>query len=92
MRIGDEVFGKGVLVTEGVVRRAPVRPSNRFVDQLFNPVERPLPGDAPVESITVTYPEAQVGFFFWDAHWRVVFFILTIVAALVLQRPFKVTL
>ncbi len=92
VRIGGEVFAKRVRVTEEVVRLAPVRPSNRLVDQLFNPVERPLPGDAPIESITVTYPEARVGFLFWEAHWLVVFFILTILAALVLQRPFKVTL
>ncbi len=90
--IGGEVFGKRVRVTEAVVRRAPIRPSNRFVDQLLNPAERPLPADAPVESITVTYPEARIGFLFWDAHWLVVFFVLSILTALVLQRPFKVTL
>ncbi len=90
--IGGEVFAKRVRVTDAVVRLAPVRPSNRFVDQLFNPVERPLPADAPVESITVTYPEARIGFLFWDAHWLVVFFVLSILTALVLQRPFKVTL
>ncbi len=92
VRIGGEVFGKRVRVSQAVVRRAPVRPSSRVVDQLLNPVERPLPRDAPIESIAVTYPEAEVGFLFWEAHWLVVFFILTIVAALVLQRPFKVTL
>ncbi len=92
VRIGGEAFGKRVRVTEAVVRRAPVRPSSRVVDQLLNPAERPLPADAPVQSITVTYPEARIGFLFWEAHWLVVFFVLSILTALVLQRPFKVTL
>jgi len=92
VRIGDEVFAKRVRVTDAVVRRAPVRPSKRILDQLLNPAERPLPAGAPVESITVTYPHATIGVLWWEAHWIVVFFILTIVIAYALQRPFKVTL
>jgi hypothetical protein len=90
--IGGEVFGKRVRVTDAVVRRAPVRPSNRMLDQLLYPTERPLPAGAPVESITVTYPGATIGVLWWEAHWIVIFFILTIVIAYALQRPFKVTL
>ncbi len=75
-----------------IVRRTPVRPSAGFIDQLVYPVERPLPKNAPVESITVTYAEAEVGFLFWDMHWIIVFFIISIVAAFLSQKPFKVTL
>jgi hypothetical protein len=45
-------------VSDDIVRRTTVRPSAGFVDQLVYPVERPLPRNAPVESITVTYAEA----------------------------------
>lgn len=90
--IGGEAFAKRVRVTEAVVRLAPVRPGRRILDQLLNPAERPLPAGAPVESITVTYPHATIGVLWWQAHWIVVFFILTIVIAYALQRPFKVTL
>jgi hypothetical protein len=90
--IGGEVFAKRVRVTDAVVRLAPVRPSSRILDQLLYPAERPLPASAPVESITVTYPHASIGVLWWEAHWIVVFFVLTIVIAFVLQRPFKVTL
>ena len=90
--IGGEVFVKRVRVTDAVVRLAPVRPSSRILDQLLYPAERPLPAGAPVESITVTYPHATIGVLWWEAHWIVVFFVLTIVIAFVLQRPFKVTL
>ncbi len=92
VRIGGAVYSKRVKVSDDIVRRTPVRPSAGFVDQLVYPVERPLPKNAPVESITVTYAEAEIGFLFWDMHWIIVFFIISIVAAFVLQRPFKVTL
>ncbi len=92
VRIGDEVYSKQVSVSDNIVRRTPVRPSAGFVDQLVYPVERPLPKSARVESITVTYAEAEVGFLFWDMHWIIVFFIISIVAAFLLQKPFKVTL
>ncbi len=92
VRIGGEVYSKRVKVSDDIVRRTPVRPSAGFVDQLVYPVEPPLPKNARVESITVTYAEAEVGFLFWDMHWIIVFFIISMVAAFVLQRPFKVTL
>ena len=92
VRIGGEVYSKRVNVSDDIVRRTPVRPSAGFVDQLVYPVERPLPKNSPVEAITVTYPEAEIGFLFWDMHWIIVFFIISIVAAFILQSPFKVTL
>lgn len=92
VRIGEQVFSKFLLVTNAIVRRAPVRPSRRLQDQLFYPVEPPLPPDAPIESITVGYPEARVSLLGWDVHWLVVFFILTMIVAFALQRPLKVTL
>ncbi len=64
VRIGGEVYSKRVKVSDDIVRRTPVRPSAGFVDQLVYPVERPLPKNAPVESITVTYAEAEIGFLF----------------------------
>ncbi len=92
VRIGGEVYSKRVKVSDDIVRRTPVRPSAGFIDQLVYPVERPLPKNSPVESITVTYAEAEIGFLFWDMHWIIVFFIISIVAAFLLQKPFKVTL
>ncbi len=92
VRVGEDVFGKRLRVSEAVVRRSPVRPSSGLLDQLLYPVEPPLPADAPIESITVSYPEGDVSLLGWETHWLVVFFILTVVVAFALQRPFKVTL
>lgn len=91
VRVGEESFSKSVLVTGDVVRRAPVRPSG-IARQLLNPVEAPLSAGAPIESITVDYPDGDVSLFGWRMHWLIAFFILTLVFALALQRPLGVRL
>jgi len=73
-----------------VARRSPERLEAGFVNQLLYPAERPLPPDAPVESIRVTYPERDINMFGWRLHWMVVFFVLTIAFAFVLRKPFGV--
>ena len=92
VRVNGEVYSKRVTVSDGVVRRTPTRPSSSFVDQLIYPVEPPLPKSAPIESITVTHADAVIGFLFWEMHWIVIFFVISIIAAFLLQKPFKVTL
>jgi uncharacterized membrane protein (DUF106 family) len=91
VRVGERSFSKLVLVTDDVVRRAPVRPRT-IPQQLLNPVEVPLPAGAPIESITIGYPDADVSLLGWRMHWLVAFFILTLVFALALQRPLGVRL
>lgn len=94
IHVGDEIFEKSLDASDAsgaIVRRAPVRPSGLWGQAVY-PVEAPLPPDGPVESIAITYPERLVSFFGWDVHWLVVFFILSIIVAFALQRPFKVTL
>lgn len=85
-------YSKTVRVTQAVVRRSPVRHSGGFLDQLLYPAESPLPADSPIESITVNYPERDVSVFGRDVHWMVVFFVLSIVFAFLLRKPFGVTL
>jgi hypothetical protein len=91
VRVRDEVFGKSLRVSGPVARRSPVRPSG-FFGQLLQPVEAPLPADGPIKSIAVTYPERLVNILGWSVHWIFVFFLLTMIAAFALQRPFKVSL
>jgi hypothetical protein len=91
IRLGDQEFGKSLQVSNSVVRRSPLRPSDGLFGQMLNPVEPPLP-DGPLESIAVSYPEAEVSLLGWETHWLVVFFILTMVAAFALRGPFRVTI
>ena len=91
VRVGERSFSKSVRVTGDVVRRAPVRPS-ATLQQLLNPVEAPLPTGAPIKSIAIAYPDADVSLLGWRMHWLLAFFILTLVFALALQRPLGVRL
>lgn len=91
VRLGDATFDKSVRVSSSLGRRSPVRPSG-FWGQAVYPVEAPLPHDGPVESIAVAYPEGLVSVFGWEVHWIIVFFVLTMVLAFALQRPFKVSI
>ncbi len=88
---GEQSLQKTLIVSSSVVQLSPVRPSGALLDQLLYPVEPPLP-DGPVESIVVSYPEADVSLLGWDTHWLVAFFIITIVAAFALRRPLRVTI
>jgi uncharacterized membrane protein (DUF106 family) len=90
IRNGAETVTKSVRVTDRLVRRSPFRVRG-FLDELLYPAEPPLP-EGGIESITVTYPEANVNVFGFDVHWMIVYFLLSIVFAFVLRGPFKVTI
>lgn len=92
VRVAESSFTKSVRVSDAVLLRSPVRPSRDFFGELLYPAESPLPGDAPVASITINYPEAEVSLLGWETHWLIAFFILTMLFAFALQRPLKVKL
>jgi uncharacterized membrane protein (DUF106 family) len=87
---GTESVTKSVRVRKGVVRRSPLRVRG-FVDELLYPAEAPLP-EGDIQSIAVTYPEANVSVFGWELHWMIVFFVLSIAFAFLLRGAFKVTI
>lgn len=87
-------YTKRVDAAGGVVRRSPVRPAPRFMDELLYPAEEPLPAGAGVAAIHLGYPPGNVGVTGWDSEitWMIVFFVLSIVFAFALRKPFKVTI
>lgn len=84
---------KTVRVRDNVVRRSPNRVRG-FLNELLYPAEPALPRDGPIESITVTYPEAEVsvGVFGLEMHWMIIYFVLSMVFAFALRGPFGVTI
>jgi len=90
--MNGETFTKTVRVSTAVVRRSPIRLQKGFVNQLLYPAEDPLPNDSAIKSISVTYPENDIGVFGLDLHWIVVYFVLSTVFAFALRRPFKVNI
>ena len=92
IRAGSETVTKTVRVTDRVVRRSPTKVRG-FLNELIYPAESSLPGDGAIESIAVTYPDANVDVFgLIELHWMIVFFVLSIVFAFILRGPFGVTL
>jgi hypothetical protein len=90
--LGAGTYVKSVVVSDSVQRRSPFRLARGFVNQLLYPAEDPLPASAPIESITVVYPDADVSLFGWGLHWIIVFFVLSIVFAFALRNRFGVTI
>lgn len=80
---------KSVVASDIVTRRSPFRVTG-FLDQLIYPAEPPLPADSPFERITVVYDDATVNLLGWDTHWLIAFFILSILFAFLLRKPFGV--
>jgi uncharacterized membrane protein (DUF106 family) len=89
---GPEAYAKTVQVGGGVVRRSPVRLARGAVSQILYPSEAPLPDDAPVSAISVSYPEARIGFLGFELSWIVWYLLLSLLFALVLRRPFGVAM
>ncbi len=89
-----ETVTKTVRVTRRVVRRSPNRLAKGFWNQLLYPAEDPLPDSTPIREITVTYPAGNAGFEGWDNEltWMAVFFILSVIFAFALRKPFNVTI
>ncbi len=89
-----ETVTKSLVVGDRVTRLSPSRLEPGFFNQLLYPAEDPLPESAPFRAITVTYPEGNAGFDGWESEltWMLFFFVLSIVFAFALRKPFKVTI
>jgi len=89
--LGSARFTKTVLVSNVVGRRSPIRLEPGILNQLLYPSEPPLPVDAPISSIAVTYARGYVPVFGWDVHWLIAFPILLLGEVQLLKHHFKVT-
>ncbi len=66
-----------------------VRPSSGFFPQLMAPGESPL-SPSPIKEIVINYPPRRFNFLGIKMPWLVAFFILSIMAGLMLKKPLKV--
>jgi hypothetical protein len=98
---GDVTVDK-MLTDDGkrVVRRSPLRPGRSFLDKLLYPAEPAVPADSPFDSIAVDLREAEVavaggwsvGNTLGMPGWMTIFFVLSVVFAFALRKPFGVTI
>jgi uncharacterized membrane protein (DUF106 family) len=92
LRIGGETYAKTLHVSNGLARRSPVRMERGLLGELQYPSEAPLPESAPLTSISVAYPASHFDLFGRQVPWIIVYLIQSIIFALVLKTPLRVTL
>jgi hypothetical protein len=101
LRISSDAMGaagttaavtKRVRVTPLIVAQPTTRPSPSIWDQLWTPVEAPLPDDSSIEAIDITYPERAIRVFGFPLHWLAVFIVLSTLFAFLFRPVFKVVL
>lgn len=80
---------KEIVVGTTGMRVSPLRPSRHWTDQLFYPVEARLPVDSGVRSLGIVYPNSHSWFCGAD-YWVVTFFVVSMIAALILAPRFRV--
>jgi len=78
-----------IIGRHSLVRLSSIRPSSGFFQQLLAPGEKPLPTSF-LEKIEVKYPPRRFALFGLKMHWLVAYFILSIMAGLILKKPLKV--
>jgi uncharacterized membrane protein (DUF106 family) len=88
---GGAVYAKTLHADDGPARRSAVRTGPAFFDQVRYPSEPPLPAAAPVASISVAYGEGRVDVFGWKFGWMTVYFVESLIFALLLRRPLRVS-
>jgi len=87
--LDGKILEKELVVGSAGLRVSALRPSGRWTDQLFNPVEDRLPAESCVRSIEVEYP-APDSWFCGADYWVVSFFVISMMAALILAPVFHV--
>lgn len=80
---------KELVVANDLARVSPERPGRRWTSQLLYPVEKALPRDSAVRSVEIAYPELD-SWVYGSDWWILWFFVVSMVAALLLKPVFKV--
>jgi hypothetical protein len=92
VRLGGKEYSKTAQVSRQVRRRSPERLEPGFLNELLYPAEDPLPGESPIASIALGYPEDSVSLLGWHVQWMIAFFVLSVVFAFALRGRMGVTL
>jgi len=88
--LDDQRLSKELIIgRHSLVRLSSIRPSSGFLQQLLAPGEKPF-SSSFLDKIEIKYPLRRFVFFGLKMHWLVAYFILSIVAGLILKKPLKV--
>ena len=88
---GGAAFTKTVSVgRRPMAKIAVLKPGSALLDQIFNPGEKPLPGNAGIASVEVAFPARKMCLFGLCFHWLVAYFALSIIFGFAFKGVFKV--
>ena len=88
-KVNGTVVEKELVVSDAFERVSAIRPGRSWTTQLLHPAESPLPAEARLRSVEILYP--NVDSWIHGADWWVVFFfVVSMVAALILKPVFNV--
>jgi uncharacterized membrane protein (DUF106 family) len=82
---GEEKLGKQVVVSNDLVHLSECRLRGRFWRRLLECAEPAIPANAPVQLVAVNYPERNIDLGPWTSNWLVVYFIVSLAAALLFK-------
>jgi len=85
-------FTKRLRVTEAIVPHPPISPAASLWDEWLHPGEPPLPPDAPIDAIRITYPTRFIPIAGLACPWWALFFALTTVFILFGRSWLRITI
>ena len=87
---GQTLIKKVAVAQKRLSKISPLKIRRNFIDELFNPGEAPIPGNMPVKSIKIEYPDQPMNLFGWRIYWIIVYFALSIIFGFSFKGIFKV--
>jgi len=92
LQVGLREIEKSLAAGAGTRRLSVMRHRGGLWEWFLYSGEPAIPGNSPVESISVSYPSGQLDVGGWKMHWMWYYFVVTLVLALALKGVFRVTL
>lgn len=88
--VGGQHFPKEVIIASGLVRISAARWRGHLWRRLLESSEDPLPEGAPVEAIYITYLPRSLDLVFARWNWIIVFFLASVLAALIFKKALRI--
>jgi uncharacterized membrane protein (DUF106 family) len=83
---GSQSVEKAVCIGGDLPRISTIRLRGKFWERMLSSAEPAIPGDSPIESIAINYPERDIAVAGYGMNWIWMFFILSMVAGFVFKE------